>query len=669
MNTQPNLSTTVKQQHIVIVILLAITISACGPVTPVAAPPPPPTATNAPPPTPEPTSTAIPRIFYPIEPLSIDVTKFVELERIGHGVIKAVALSPDKKTFALAGGNGIWLYPEGNEETPQHLDGNAGSVHDLAWSPDGNLLASANDNGSIQVWDLKWGKISKTLQKNQEAVRTIAWSPNGLEIAAGGNDNYATIWNVQNGTPGKSLAGFPGGECGSCRAVTDLAWAPDGKKIALVTNAFVKIWTPGQGQSQDLISSWSIAGVAWSPDGKQLGVGTDEGLAIFKTTSWQKTIHSSREWITTFSWSPDDTEIIFWSMGDQLSKWNLASNTYQKETIPSNLSQENRNVVGYAIQWMNPNTVFLANGDFWVWNLQTAPTPFPIIPTNRISRIAASPDGKQLVTSNGLLLQTGDSKGFPLLDITREKVSWAPDGQKIAFFGGGPLAIYDIKEQRIRWRLDEYPEETKTGKHFTFSWSPDGQGFAAQRIVNPKTTEIEFWRLEGEELQQTGIIPLTGSHFLVSDLAWSPDGKLLAFTDDEKLKIYDATSKVLLQENTRYGWCNDLLSWSPSGQYLALQCEKHLVILDSNTWKENKRLPIPSHKYWGMTWSPDEQFIAIGHTNGEIRIWNIQTRKMSVLLTGHTDHINGIIWMPDGRSIVTSSWDGTVRIWGIPHQP
>jgi len=79
----------------------------------------------------------------------------------------------------------------------QMLDGHSGEIRSIAYSPDGNLLASGSYDGTIRFWDIAKCKEIRCLS-NMQRVKSIAFSPNGDRLVSS-DGNTLRLWNVANG--------------------------------------------------------------------------------------------------------------------------------------------------------------------------------------------------------------------------------------------------------------------------------------------------------------------------------------------------------------------------------------------------------------------------------------------------------------------------------------
>ncbi|MCO5585343.1 hypothetical protein L7F22_039276 [Adiantum nelumboides] len=111
--------------------------------------------------------------------------------------------------------------------------------------------------------------------------------------------------------------------------------------------------------------------------------------------------------------------------------------------------------------------------------------------------------------------------------------------------------------------------------------------------------------------------------------------------------------------------------FSPDGKFLATGCNKSAQIYDTKTGAKTCVLSDqpPNHKgdlyIRSVCFSPCGRFLATGAEDRQIRLWNISTKKVKHLFTGHKQEIYSLDFSRDGRIIASGSGDKTVRIWDV----
>ncbi|KAG1802330.1 WD40-repeat-containing domain protein [Suillus variegatus] len=66
-----------------------------------------------------------------------------------------------------------------------------------------------------------------------------------------------------------------------------------------------------------------------------------------------------------------------------------------------------------------------------------------------------------------------------------------------------------------------------------------------------------------------------------------------------------------------------------------------------------------------MALSPNGKTIAVGYHNGNVKLWDVETREFIARWSGHTKYVCALCWSGDGKRVLSGSWDGTARVWDV----
>ncbi len=198
--------------------------------------------------------------------------------------VNAVAFSPDGQRLATASADKnarIWDVTSGQEclsvthrgvrvgarGCPPNVRGRA-----VAFSPDGHRLATASDDQTAQLWDVGSGERLATFT-HENVVVGVVFSRDGHRLATASDDHTARIWDITSGQQLTTLA--------HDKPVRAVAFSPDGHRLATASNDHTaRIWDTTSEQRLATVThtSW-VQGVAFSPDGRRLATASYDGTA------------------------------------------------------------------------------------------------------------------------------------------------------------------------------------------------------------------------------------------------------------------------------------------------------------------------------------------------------------------------------------------------------
>ncbi|MDH7488023.1 MAG: hypothetical protein QHH80_00745 [Anaerolineae bacterium] len=159
--------------------------------------------------TPHPTDTPVPSTTTPQLPVLAgtpvpvpagvispsNAERMTQLARWGKGAIMQVAYSPDGRLLAAGSSLGIYLYDAGTLKEARFLE-TTSPVYSVAFSPDGSLLASGSADYTVRVWRVADGSLVRSLEGHTHRVESVAFSPDGSLLASGSMDGTVRLWGV-----------------------------------------------------------------------------------------------------------------------------------------------------------------------------------------------------------------------------------------------------------------------------------------------------------------------------------------------------------------------------------------------------------------------------------------------------------------------------------------
>ncbi|NTV65107.1 MAG: protein kinase, partial [Oscillochloris sp.] len=304
----------------------------------------------------------------------------------------AVAWSPGGQILASAGEDReiqLWRPTDGMHLAT--LRGHTAKVQALAWHPDDDLLASAGADRTIRLWRASDHSLVALIEGHREPITCLAWSPDGETLASGSGDTLY-LWTV-DGTP---LSEIP---CPEHAKVYTLAWRPDGQILAAgYGDHMIRLW-----HVAETLTAFTLPGhtgyvysLAWSPDGQSLAsASADTTLRLWRLANGRLVdeLRRYKNWAAKLAWSPEgegDTQ------GERAWLWRVSDSSLC-QIVPAH-----RNYV-YSVTW-SPDGQALASGgaDSTVRLWRNDGTPICMLTghSDWVQGVAWSPDGNLMASAS-----------------------------------------------------------------------------------------------------------------------------------------------------------------------------------------------------------------------------------------------------------------------------
>ncbi|MXV78148.1 WD40 repeat domain-containing protein [Candidatus Poribacteria bacterium] len=563
--------------------------------------------------------------------------------------IRSLAYSPDSDIIAAGDFDGtVTLFSTKKKKRITSLVGHIlapsditepGSVLTLAFSPDGETLASGSRDTTIRLWDTKTTYHKVTLTGHSGSVTTLVFSPDGKTIASGASythwsaDSSIRLWDAKTGKHLRTIV--------KPAFTRMLAFSPDNETLASINRSnAIHIWNTNTGELKVDLTKQRVKSkskpISVFPDGKKeiyanndgtytlLDVETGHKKPFLKGFHFSTILFNSRSPLRqVFKYSPDGKTLAIQD-GNSVRLWDIETDSH-KATLLGNLDSI------LSIKF-SPNGQFLSTAGretIRLWNTQTGEQIATYTPDHRYHAHGFlpifSPDSNLLATPtkdlNMVQIWNTDT-GHPQFLFMGHRwnvrsVIFSPDGDNIVSNCSAIASLWDAKTGRLKASFIS-PERLR----FSLRFTPDGSalvGYAKAPYEDRGDNRIWIW--DTQTGQQKFILKEHKGR--ITRTLFAPDGKkLVSGSADGTMRFWDLETGELITTLEEY---------------------------DPNS-------PI--------AFSPDGQTFASGGENAKILLWDLNTGKLKTTFTAYNP-VRRISFEKDGKTLISSGTDGTILLWDL----
>lgn len=294
------------------------------------------------------------------------------------GGVLSLAISNDGSTLLSGGGDRtikVWKTSQGELQWVRTLNVSA-AFRGIAISPDGNSAAAACVDRSVRTFDVRDGRLLKTLAGHVGPVEAVAFSPDGVFLAAGAREDVSVLargevrlWHVASGNLKQKLPDLQSGNTG-------LVFSRNGVLATLSGRFYVDLWKIEGGSydyDRSFLERWGrMEDVSFSPDGQLVVVANEDGsLRLWATTG---PVERANKWRTqaagalaAVAFAADGKTIVTGSSDGMLRQWATRDGKALQSWLNSNSKAR---INALAFDRTNRLYVADAEGKISSWNVK-----------------------------------------------------------------------------------------------------------------------------------------------------------------------------------------------------------------------------------------------------------------------------------------------------------